>query len=196
MCCGAFSIPAILRSALAGKPPLSGRAGLGLPVVAPLGNADTVKAPITEVHRCTECARASCRIPTIAELGICAATASATRADLAPASCLSDRLATGLRGRRPVSLLLDICGPSVSSRPAGPSRVAYGPSHIKFLVRTAIVIDRPPTKLTPCSATPIPLWPCLSASRNIWSLILNFGTAILRHRVAARLGHEPTVASY
>lgn len=145
--------------------------------------------------RNAQLAMASCRIPAIAGLGICAAAASATRVIRASASRLSDRLAAGLRARRPVSFLPDISEPSVSSRPAESSSVVYGPSPIKFLVRTAIVIDRAATKLTPCSATPLPFWPCLPASRSICSLILIFGTGCLRHRVAPRLSHEPTVAS-
>lgn len=150
-----------------------------------------------QMARNAQLAKASCRIPAIAGLGICASTANATRFDLASAHRLSDRLATtGLRARRPVSVWLDICGPSVRSRPAQPSRVVCRPSHIKFLVRTASVIDRAPPKLTPCSATPLPLLPCLSAPRDICSRTPNFGEAGLRHWVAPKLDHEPTVAPY
>lgn len=150
-----------------------------------------------QMARNAQFARASCRIPAIAGLGICASTASATRFDLASAHRLSDRLATtGLRARHPVSVWLDICGPSVRSRPAQPSRVVCRPSHIKFLVRTASVIDRAPPKLTPCSATPLPLLPCLSAHRDICSRTPNFGEAGLRQWVAPKLDHEPTVAPY
>ena len=81
-----------------------------------------------QMARNAQFARASCRIPAIAGLRICASTASATRFDLASAHRLSDRLATtGLRARHPVFICSTSAVPALGR--VQPSRPALSADH-------------------------------------------------------------------